>query len=115
MQKLITVAFAALCLVGTSSLTLADDAMKSEKGNMKGEMKAEKEAAKGEMKGKKSEMKGKTKTHKDTIKAKRHQTKEKTKAHKDGAKVRETKGAAQSMKQDMRAAVPAAPAPTAAP
>jgi hypothetical protein len=67
------------------------------------------------MKGKKAEMKGKTKAHKDTIKAKRHQTKEKTKAHKDGTKVRETKGAAQSMKQDMRAAVPAAPAPTAAP
>ncbi|MDN5943519.1 MAG: hypothetical protein L0H94_16705 [Nitrospira sp.] len=41
MQKSIVVAFAALCLMGASSLALADDAMKSEMGKMKDEMKAE--------------------------------------------------------------------------
>lgn len=42
MQKLIVIGFAALCLIGTSSLALADEAMKSEIGGMKDEMKAEK-------------------------------------------------------------------------
>jgi Sec-independent protein translocase protein TatA len=75
MQKLIGVAFAALCLIGTSSLALADDAMKSEMGTMKGEMKAEKGA-----------MKGKMKAHKDAMKAKHHAMKGKMKTHKDAAK-----------------------------
>ena len=75
MQKLIGVAFAALCLIGTSSLALADDAMKSEMGTMKGEMKAEKGA-----------MKGKMKAHKDAMKAKHHEMKSKMKTHKDAAK-----------------------------
>ena len=65
MQKLIVVGFAALCLLGTSSVLLADDAMKGEMGNMKDEMKAEKEA----MKAKRHEMKGKMKAHKDAAKA----------------------------------------------
>jgi hypothetical protein len=34
MQKLIGVAFAALCLMGAGSLALADDAMKSEIGSL---------------------------------------------------------------------------------
>ena len=34
MQKSIVVAFAALCLMGASSLALADDAMKGEMGKM---------------------------------------------------------------------------------
>lgn len=65
MQKLIVVAFAALCLLGTSSLVLADDAMEGEMGNMKDEMKAEKDARKA----KRHEMKNKMKTHKDAAKA----------------------------------------------
>ncbi len=106
MQKLIVVAVAALCLIGTSSLALADDAMKAEMGNMKDEMKAEKDAMKGEMK-----------AHKGEMKAKRHEMKNKMKAHKGAAKVkaREAKGDAQSMGQDMKAAVPAAPAFTTTP
>ncbi|MCI0426967.1 MAG: hypothetical protein L0Z46_02995 [Nitrospiraceae bacterium] len=98
MQKLIVVAFAALCLIGTSSLALADEAMKGEMGNMKDEMKAEKSAMKGDMKAKKEEMKGKMKAHKDAMKAKRHEMKGKMKAHKDVAN-----------------ANPAAPAPMSAP
>ncbi|RPH74644.1 MAG: hypothetical protein EHM80_17600 [Nitrospiraceae bacterium] len=71
MQKSIVVAFAALCLMGASSLALADDAMK---GEMKNEMKAEKDAMKSEMKAKKEEMKGKMKARKDAMKAKRQIT-----------------------------------------
>ena len=97
MQKLIVVAFAALCLIGTSSLALAEDAMKGEMGTMKDEMKAEKDTMKGDMKAKKEEMKGKMKARKDAMKAKRHEMKEKMKAHKDAAKA------------------PAAPAPMSAP
>jgi hypothetical protein len=44
MLRLIGVAFAALCLIGTGSLTMADDATKGEMGNMKDGMKAEKGA-----------------------------------------------------------------------
>jgi Sec-independent protein translocase protein TatA len=95
MQKLIVVAFAALCLIGTSSLALADDAMKGEIGNMKDEMKAEKDAMKGDMKDKSKGHKEKTKG-KSKGKSKGHM--EKTKAHKDTAK-----------------ANPAAPAPMSAP
>jgi Sec-independent protein translocase protein TatA len=95
MQKLIVVAFAALCLIGTSSLALADDAMKGEMGNMNDEMKAEKDAMKGDMKDKSKGHKEKTKG-KAKGKSKGHM--EKTKAHKDTAK-----------------AIPAAPAPMSAP
>jgi peptidoglycan hydrolase CwlO-like protein len=65
MLRLIGVAFAALCLIGTSSLVLDDDAIKGEMGNMKDEMKAEKDA----MKANRREMKGKMKAHKDAAKA----------------------------------------------
>jgi Sec-independent protein translocase protein TatA len=111
MQKLIVFGFAALCLVGTSSLALADEAMMSEMGNMKNEMKAEKEAMKSDGKAKKVEMKGQTKAQKEKMKAKSHETKGKMKAqkHTAKAKVGETKGSAQSMKHDMKATVPAAP------
>jgi carbon monoxide dehydrogenase subunit G len=72
MQKLIVIAVAALCLIGTSSLALADDAMKAEmkaeKSAMKGEMKGKMKAHKGEMKVKRHEMKGKMKTHKGAAK-----------------------------------------------
>ena len=71
MLRLIVVAFTALCLFGTSSLALAEDAIKGEMGNTKDEVKAEKDT----MKGKTKEHKGKTKEHK-----------EKTKKHKDAAK-----------------------------
>src|SRR5882672_753742 len=97
MQKLIVVAFAALCLIGTSSLVLAEDAMKGETGNMKAN---------------KEEMKGKKKEHTEKMKAKRHEMKDKMKAHKDAAKAKggETKGAAPAAPAPMSAT-----APTAAP
>ena len=47
MFRLIVVTFAALCLMGTSSLALADDAMKGEMGNMKDEAKGKTKAHKG--------------------------------------------------------------------
>jgi Sec-independent protein translocase protein TatA len=117
MQKLIVIGFAALCLIGTSSLALADEAMNSEMGGMKDEMKAEKNAMKSDMKAKKEEMKGKMKARKGTIKAKRHEMREKMKAHKVAgkAKVGEAKDAAQSMGQDMKSTVPAAPTSVTAP
>jgi len=112
MQKLIGVAFAALCLMVVGSLALADDAMKSEMGNMKDEMKAKKDATKGDIKAKKQEMKSKTKARKDAIKAKRHEVKEKMKSHKEAGKTKakEAKRIAKLMGHDMKAAVPAAPA-----
>lgn len=116
MQKSIVVAFAVLCLIGTSSLALADDAMKGEMGNMKDEMKAEKNAMKGEKKAKKEEMKSNMKAREDAMKGKRHEMK-KVKAHKvEGkAKAGEAKDAAQSMGQDMKATVSAAPTSVTAP
>ena len=104
MLRLIGVAFAALCLIGTGSLTMADDATKGEMGNTKDGMKAEKGA-----------MKGKMKARKDAMKVKRHEMKEKMKAHKDAAKAKgeEAKGVPQAMGQDMKATVPAAPAAAA--
>ena len=44
MQKLIVIGFAALCLIGTSSLALADEAMKSEMKEKKEELKGRKPA-----------------------------------------------------------------------
>src|SRR5437879_1865559 len=67
MLRLIGVAFAALCLIGTGSLTMADDATKGEMGNMKDGMKAEKGAMKGDMKAKREEMKEKIKDRKGAI------------------------------------------------
>src|SRR6267142_1812940 len=81
MQKLIVVAFAALCLIGTSSLVLAEEAMK-----------------------------GKKKEHTEKMKAKRHEMKDKMKAHKDAAKAKggETKGAAPAAPAPMSATAPTA-------
>jgi Sec-independent protein translocase protein TatA len=117
MQKLVIIGFVALCLLGTSSLALADEAMKSEMGGMKDEMKAEKNAMKSDMKAKKKEMKGKKKAHKGAIKAKRHEMREKMKAHKVAGKSKagEAKDATRSMEQDIKATVPAAPTSVTAP
>jgi Sec-independent protein translocase protein TatA len=95
MQKLIVIGFAALCLIGTSSLALADEAMMGEMGNMK----AEKDAMKSDGKAKKEAMKGQTKVHKEKIKAKSHETKGKMKAqkHTAKAKVGAAKGTTQSV------------------
>lgn len=95
MQKLIVIGFAALCLIGTSSLALADEAMMGEMGNMK----AEKDAMKSDGKAKKEAMKGQTKVHKEKMKAKSHETKGKMKAqkHKAKAKVGASKGTTQSV------------------
>jgi Sec-independent protein translocase protein TatA len=99
MQKLIVIGFAALCLIGTSALALADEAMMGEMGNMKGEMKAGKNAMKSDGKTKKEEMKGQTKVHKEKMKAKSHETKGKMKAqkHTAKAKVGAAKGTTQSV------------------
>ena len=117
MQKLIVIGFAALCLIGASSLALADEAMKSEMGGVKDEMKAEKNAMKSDMKAKKEEMKGKLKARKGAIKAKRHEMREKMKAHKVAGKSKggEAKDAARSMEQDLKATVPTAPTSVTAP
>jgi Sec-independent protein translocase protein TatA len=117
MQKLVVIGFVALCLIGTSSLALADEATKSEMGGMKDEMKAEKNAMKSDMKAKKKEIKGKKKAHKGAIKAKRHEMREEMKAHKvsEKAKGGDAKDAAQSMGQDMKATAPAAPSSVTAP
>ena len=109
MQKSIVVAFAALCLMGASSLALADDAVKGEMGKMKDEMKAEKNAMKSDMTAKKEEMKGKMKARKDAMKEKRHEMKVKMKAHKDTAKAGKAKDTAKSMGEDVKATTPEAP------
>ena len=84
------VAIAALCLIGTSSLVLADDALKSEMGHMKDEMKAGKDAMKAqdnamenEMRAKKGGKKGPIMQYREKMKAKRHEMMNKMKAHKD--------------------------------
>lgn len=65
MQKLIVAAFTALCLIGTSSLVMADEATKGEMDmTMKSDMKAKKKAhkaPKGKVKAKHSAAKGKIK------------------------------------------------------
>ena len=92
MQKLIVIGFAALCLIGSSSLALAEE-------GMMGEMKAEKDAMKSDGKAKKAEMKGQTKVHKEKMKAKSHETKGKMKTHKQTVKAKggATKGTVQSV------------------
>jgi len=73
MRKLIVIGFAALCLIGASSLALADEAMMGEMGNMKAEkdaMKSDGKAKKEKMKAKSHETKGKMKAQKHTAKAK---------------------------------------------
>ena len=80
MLRVTVVAFAALCLIGTSSLALAEDAMKSEevmgarKAGPAGEVgntgsPGVMSARGGEPKAAKGHMKGKTKKHKDAAKA----------------------------------------------
>jgi Sec-independent protein translocase protein TatA len=112
MQRLLIVAFAALCLAGASSLALAEDAMMGEMDKMKSDIKTEKESMKADTKAKKAEMKSKKKEHKQNIKAKRHEMKEKTKAHRAEMKGKgeEHKDAATTAVQDMKASVPSAPA-----
>ena len=81
MRRLTVVAFAASCLLGISSLALADDAVKSEMGHTKDEMKAEKDAMKAQDNAMESEMKSKKGGKKGPI----MQYREKMKAHKDAA------------------------------
>jgi hypothetical protein len=86
------VVFAALCLLGTSSLALADDALKSEIAPIKDEIKAGKDAMKdqdnameSEMKSKKGGGKGPITQYRERMKAKRHEMMEKMKVNKDAA------------------------------
>ena len=61
MKKILVSLVAAMCLVGFSSLSFAEDmgSMKDEmKGEMKDKMKAKHDEMKGQMKGMKDEMKG---------------------------------------------------------
>ena len=57
MQRMMLVAFTMLCLVGAGSLTLADDAMKTELDKMKADIKGEKEAMKADVKAEQDVMK----------------------------------------------------------
>jgi len=91
-HTLTVVAFAALCLLGASSLALADDTLKSETGHMKDEMKAGKNAMKAQDNAKESQMrakkggaKGPIMQYREKMKAKRHEMMDKMKAHKDAA------------------------------
>jgi hypothetical protein len=91
-RRLIVVAFAALCLLGTSSLALADDAVKSEGAPTKDETKAGKDAMKAqgnaiesEMRSKKGGGKGPIMQYREKMKAKRHEMIERMKAHKEAA------------------------------
>ena len=117
MQKLIVVAFAALCLTGASSLALAEEVMKGEMGNMKDEMKTENDAMKGDMMVNKEEMKSKTKEQEKT----KGKTKEQGKAKGKSKDQKKTKGKSKEQKEkpktktqthkDAAKAAPAAPAP----
>jgi len=70
MQRLIVAAFTALCIIGASSLVMADEATKGEMDTtMKSEMKGKKKAPKEKMKAKRSAAKGKTKAAAPTIPA----------------------------------------------
>jgi len=86
------VAFAALCLLGTSSPVLADDTLKSALAPIKSEMKTEKDAMKAqdnamnsEMKSKKGGGKGPITQYREKMKAKRHEMMEEMKAHREAA------------------------------
>lgn len=92
MHRLIVVTFAALCLMGTGSLALADDASKSKLGHMKDEMKtgkdvmkAEDNAMESEMRAKRGGTKGPIMQYREKMKAKRHEMMDKMKVHKDAA------------------------------
>lgn len=62
MQRLIIAAFTALCIMGASSLVMADEATKSEMDtSMKSEMKGKKKAPKEKAKAKRGSAKGKAK------------------------------------------------------
>src|SRR5574342_319658 len=70
MHKMLMAVFAFLCLVGSASFVMADDAMKGELDKMKADMKADQDSMKADMKAqqdalkaKKEELKGKPKAH----------------------------------------------------
>jgi hypothetical protein len=62
MQRLIIAAFTALCIIGSCSLVMADEAIKGEMNTtMKSDMKGKKKAYKGKGKAKHNAAKGKAK------------------------------------------------------
>jgi hypothetical protein len=92
MHAVTVVAFALLCLLGASSLALADDVLKSEAAPTKDEMKAGKDAMKAQddaiendMKAKKGGGKGPIMQYREKMKARRHDMMERMKAHKEAA------------------------------
>jgi hypothetical protein len=92
MHAVTVVAFALLCLLGTSSPVLADDALKSavtpttdEVKAGKDAMKAQDDAIENDMKAKKGGGKGPIMQYREKMKAKRHDMMEKMKAYKEAA------------------------------
>ena len=123
MQKLIVVAFTALCMIGVSSLVMADETVQRATDAMKSDIKTETDSMKTDMKSKKEEVKGKMKARKEAMKAKKQEMKKKAKAKKEKMKRigEEAKADGQSLGQDMKATgqemktiVPMVPAPEAA-
>ena len=103
MHKLPVVVIAALCVIGTSSLALADESLKSDMSQMNDDKKAVKSAEKAKsdaMKaeedamesgmGRKGGKKGPIMQHREKMKAKRHEMMEKMKAHREAAKTNPT-------------------------
>ena len=92
MHRSIVVAVAAVCFLGTSSLALAGDAVKSEAAPRIDEMKAGKDmkkaqddATESEMRSKKGGAHGPIMQYREKMKAKRHEMMERMKANKEAA------------------------------
>ena len=96
MHKLSVVVIGALCLIGTSSLALADESLKSDISQMnddkkavKGVQKAKSDAMESDM-GRKEGKKGPIMQNREKMKAKRHEMMEKMKAHREAAQINST-------------------------
>lgn len=96
MHKLSVVVIAALCVIGTSSLALADESLKSDMSQMNDDKKAVKAVQKAKSDGMESDMgrKGGKKDpimqNREKMKAKRHEMMEKMKAHREAAQTNST-------------------------
>ena len=96
MHKLSVVVIAALCVIGTSSLALADESLKSDMSQMNDDKKAVKAVQKAKSVAMESDMgrKGGKKDpimqNREKMKAKRHEMMEKMKAHREAAQTNST-------------------------
>jgi hypothetical protein len=91
-RKPIVVAVAALCILGTSSLALADNAVKGELAPIRDEMKAGKDMMKAQdnamesgTRSKKRGQHGPIMQYREKMKAQRHEMMERMKAYKEAA------------------------------